>query len=224
MTKRTTAGALVAAAVAVVVYLGLNVGERRLGPHDDATPLNETEKERIASTEARSQIAAESKAIDALASPAGNTAAVDDHPTSAPPGFVPAPPVDHDPTPPVGYSFTAFHEVARGPMTADDFDRDQAPADPPEWMALGEDALAKLAAASGRDWSFGWVKLAEGADLDALDAMLAAHGGEVLGRAGDLVRARLPGDASSLQAIAAAESVAGVGAVPPDRKVTETAS
>ena len=87
---------------------------------------------------------------------------------------------------------------------------------------FGEGALAEHARAAGRDWSFGWVKLAEGADVEALGALLAAHGGEVLGRAGDLVRARLPGDPSGLQAIAAAESVSGLGALPAERKITGT--
>ena len=222
MSKKLTAMGLVVAATAVVVYLGLNVGERQLSPDDAEAALNETEKDRLASSEAISRIAAESEAIDAIAAPSGNDAAELANQTSAPSGFVPAAPIDHQATPPEGYSFTAYHEVARGPMTADDFDREKAQADPPEWMTYGDDAVAELAAASGRDWSFGWVKLAEGADLEALDALLAAHGGEVLGRAGDLVRARLPGDGSSLQTIAAAQSVAGLGAVPAQRKVTDT--
>ena len=220
MSKKLTATGLAVAAVAAVVYLGLNVGERQVSPEDAETALDETEKDRLASSEAISRIAAESEAIDAGAAPSGDAELANQ--TSTPPGFVPAPPVNHDATPPEGYSFAAYHEVARGPMTAEDFDHEQAPADPPEWMTFGDDAVAELAAASGRDWSFGWVKLAEGADLDALDALLAAHGGEVLGRAGDLVRARLPGDPSSLQAIATAQSVAGLGAVPAEGKVTDT--
>ncbi|MCY3841364.1 MAG: S8 family serine peptidase, partial [Gammaproteobacteria bacterium] len=222
MSKKLTATGLAVAAVAVVVYLGLNVGERQVSPGDAETALDETEKDRLASSAAISLIAAESEAIDAVAAPSGNDAVELANQTSAPPGFDPAPPTDHQATPPEGYSFTAYHEVARGPMTAEDFDREQAPEDPPAWMAFGDDAVAELAAASGRDWSFGWVKLAEEADLETLDALLAAHGGEVLGRAGDLVRARLPGDPSNLRAIAAAQSVAGLGAVPADRKITDT--
>ena len=222
MPKKLTTTGLILVAVAVVVYLALNVSERRGGPDDAPTPPGETEKDQLATKAAISRIAAESEALDAVAAPTEDAEADLAHRTSAPPNFVPAPPITQVPTPPEGYSFTGYHEVSRGPMTAGDLDRDHPPADPPEWMAFGDEALAELAAASGRDWSFGWVKLAEGADLEALDAMLAAHGGEVLGRAGDLVRARLPGDAVSLQAIAAAQSVVGVGAVPPDRKVTET--
>ena len=221
MFKKLTATGLVVAAAAVVVFLGLNVGERHLSPDDAQAALDEAEKDRLASSEAMSLIAAESEAIDAIAASSGDDALELANQTSAPPGFVPAP-IEHQATPPEGYSFTAYHEVARGRMTAEDFDREHPPADPPEWMTYGDGTLAELAAASGRDWSFGWVKLAEGADLEALEALLAAHGGETLGRAGDLVRARLPGDATALQAIAAAQSVAGLGAVPADRKVTDT--
>ena len=107
-------------------------------------------------------------------------------------------------------------------MTAEDYATEQPPTPPPEWMAFGEGALADQAAAAERDWTFGWVRLAEGADLDALRESLAAHGSEVLGQSGDLVRARLPGDLAPLRAIAAANSVAGIGAVPAEQKVTDT--
>ncbi|MCY4058427.1 MAG: S8 family serine peptidase, partial [Gammaproteobacteria bacterium] len=169
-----------------------------------------------------SQIAAESASIDA---PGADTVldGIDPIPqATAPPGFVPSP-VAHEPAPPEGYSFSAYREVSRGPMTAADVDRSQPPAAPPDWMTYSEGALADQAASAGRDWSFGWVKLAEGADLQGLEALLAAHGGEVLGQAGDLVRARLPGNPSGLDAIAAADSVvAGLGAVPAGHKITDT--
>ena len=222
MPNKLAATCLVVAALAVVLYLGLNVGERQAGPADAEAALDETEKDRLANSEAIARIEAESHEIDDIATPSANADGELAHPTGAPPGFVPKPPIVQEATPPAGYSFTGYHEVVRGPMTADDLDRDGARANPPEWMTFGDEALAGLAAASGRDWSFGWIKLAEGADLEAVDALLTAHGGESIGRSGDLVRARLPGDALSLRAIAAAQSVAGVGAVPPDRKITET--
>ena len=119
MSKKLTATGLAVAAVAVVVYLGLNVGERQVSPGDAETALDETEKDRLASSAAISLIAAESEAIDAVAAPSGNDAVELANQTSAPPGFDPAPPTDHQATPPEGYSFTAYHEVARGPMTAE---------------------------------------------------------------------------------------------------------
>ena len=218
MSRKTTLFGLVVAA-AIIVYLASTVVERQVGSEDVARELDEDAKDQLADEAAIAQVAAESKAIDA-SGPGG--ADVDLVQAVAPPGFVPAPPADHEPTPPEGYSFTTHHEVARGPMTAADLDREQPPADPPEWMTYGEGALAEAAAASGRDWSFGWIKLAEGADAGELGALLAAQGGQWLGQSGDLVRARLPGDPTSLEAIAASRSVAGLGAVPAERKVSGT--
>ena len=220
MSKKLTITGVVVAAVAVV-YLGLHFGERPVGPGDAETQLDDAELERLANSEAMSLIAAESKAIDAGTASSGEAATEFADRSSAPPGFVPAPPLDHEATPPEGYSFTGYHEVAYGPMRADDVDRGE-PAEPPEWMTFGDGAVAELAHASGRDWSFGWVKLAEGADVQALDALLSGHDGAVLGQAGDLVRVRLPGDPSSLRAIAESPSVAGLGAVPAQRKITDT--
>ena len=220
MTKRIVAFTCVAAAFAAVVYLGLFVGDQEVDPYG-ATEFDENAKDRLANDAARSRIAAESKAFDARSDTADEGVAPTPQAT-APPGFVPAPPVVHEATPRAGYSFVSYHEVGRGPMTADDVDRDQPPAEPPEWMAFGDAALVEQAAASGRDWSFGWVKLADGAVLDELRGILAAYGGRLLGRSGDLVRARLPGGASDLQAIAASPAVAGLGTVPPGMKITET--
>ena len=222
MSNNLTTTGFVVAAVAAGAYLVLTLGERQFSPEDAETALDAAAKDQLAIREATSRIAAESEAVDAAAAPLGNPAAELAHQASAPPGFVPAPPIVHEATPPEGYSFAAHHEVSRGPMTAEDLDREQPPTEPPEWMAFGDDALAELAAVSGRDWSFGWVKLAEGFDVDTLNALLAAHGGQALGQAGDLVRARLPGDPSSLRAIADAQSVAGIGAVPAEGKVTDT--
>ena len=221
MSKKITSFGLVVAVAIVIVYLASSVVERQVGPEGATAELDESAKDRLAQQEAISLIAAESKAIDASGTDAadGNVEVVR---ATAPPGFTPAPPVVHEPTPPEGYSFTTHHKVARGPMTTTDLDREQPPTDPPEWMTYGEGVLAEAATASGRDWSFGWVKLAEGADPGELGALLAAHGGELLGQSGDLVRARLPGDPAGLKAIAASRSVAGLGAVPAERKVSET--
>ena len=218
MSKRVTPFLVFFAAVAIVSFLVHNTGERTIDPA--RIDLDDAEKDQLAADEAISQIAAESESLDA---PGGSTADAGTEPFEAlaPPGFVSAPPTVPDATPPEGYSFTTHHEVSRGSMTDADLDRGRPP-DPPEWMTAGNGALTEHAGAAGRDWAFGWVKLAEGADMEALGALLEAHGGEVLGRAGDLVRARLPGDPSGLQAIATAGSVSGLGALPAERKITDT--
>ena len=218
MSKKITLLGVAVAASAVVAYLGLSVGERHLDP-GDAAALDDETKDRRAAGAAMSQIAAESKAIDASGADAGADIGELAVQAAAPPGFVPAP-VEHEAAPPEGYSFAAHRDVERGPMTAADLDRDQPPAAAPGWMAYGDDALAEQAAAAGRDWSFGWVKLADGSDVEGLRELLAATGGEVLGQSGDLVRARLPGDPGSLRVLAASDRVAGLGALPARRKVT----
>ena len=102
-------------------------------------------------------------------------------------------------------------------MTAADVERVSSP--PPDWMASGAADLAVQAASSGRGWTFGWVKLAEDAGIGEVTTVLEAEGGEILGQSGDFVRARLPGDTARLGAIAAAPPVAGLGAVPGQRKI-----
>ena len=89
----------------------------------------------------------------------------------------------------------------------------------PDWLH-GPDAIDGLlagAAAAGRDWTFGWLQLADGASPRAL----GQHDVQVLGTAGRLVRARLPADAQKLAAIGALPTVAGLGTMPPDRKIAD---
>ncbi|MDE0420347.1 MAG: S8 family serine peptidase [Gammaproteobacteria bacterium] len=225
MVKKVTSIGLVFAAVAVVVYLGLTLGDAQPEPLDAQAALDETAKGQLAHEEALSLIAAESEMLDSRAVDNADEAIEPLPQATAPPGFVPAPAIVQEATPPDGYSFTGYHEVARGPMTAEDLDRENPVAPTPEWLTLNDDALAELASRADREWSFGWIKLAEGADLAGLEALLATHGGAVIGRAGDLVRARLPGDPSRLGAITAADSVvAGMGAVPAEQKITDTLS
>lgn len=213
-------GAVAVAVAALFLLIGF--------PLTDSTPdrseaLDDATKDRRARDAAAARIAAESDVID---EPGPDDTPGSDRPgvaVSAPPGFVPASHTHDEPAPPPGYSFTTYHEVEQAPMTAADFDPDAGlPADPPDWMDFGQQALADQAAASGRDWTYGWVKLARDADLEALRESLAAQRAELLGHAGDLARVRLPADADRLRAIAAADAVAGIGAVPADRKITDT--
>lgn len=220
--------------VAVCVVL-LLTDVRVDGELHPATELDETAKDRLASEAAIWQIAAESRTIDDRAvgsdpgsDPDRHVPLADRHvplavEAVAPPGFQPAPVAEHDPTPPEGYSFSSYHQVTRLPLTDGDREDIRKTTPAPDWMDFGLDALADQAAVHDRDWTFGWVKLAAGAGLDALAGILAAQGGgEALGQVGDLVRARMPADRTRLQAIASADAVAGIGTVPASEKIAET--
>ena len=126
------------------------------------------------------------------------------------------------PQPPEGYSFAKVEtEMAKSPMPKGELEAPEGTDDGLDWLG-GPDAipaLAQQAAAAGRDWSFGWVRAALDAGPEAAKAALEDLGLEVLGTSGRLLRAKLPGDPASLQAIAALPQVAGLGAVPKERKV-----
>ena len=81
--------------------------------------------------------------------------------------------------------------------------------------------LVIQAAAAERDWSFGWIRLAKDAKLNDLVRSLQGSGTTIIGYAGSLMRARLPGDEARLQEIAALPEVDGLGAVPRERKLAE---
>ena len=71
-----------------------------------------------------------------------------------------------------------------------------------------------------RDWVFGWLRLAPGADArSASEALVALHV-EVLAESGPLLRAKLPADAASLAAALELGAVAGIGVLPAERKVS----
>jgi len=81
--------------------------------------------------------------------------------------------------------------------------------------------LSAQAAAAGRDWSFGWIRLAADTTADDLARALEETGARIVGSSGVLVRARLPGDEARLQAIAALPEVDGLGALPRERKLAQ---
>ncbi len=126
---------------------------------------------------------------------------------------------------PEGYSFTVFEgEMAKGRMTELDVEEAADPAAEHTWLLAGDgiDTLVEQAAATDRDWTFGWVGVAPGADPDALAERLGALGAAVLDRSGNLLRARLPGDASRLEAIARLDEVAGIAPTPAERKLPKS--
>ena len=124
------------------------------------------------------------------------------------------------PTPPEGYAFVEHvGEMAKGRIQRDAPGPGEAG---PDWLDA-PDAAARVteqAAAAGRDWSFGWIRPAEGVTRTDLGRALAGLGVEVVGSAGRLVRARLPGHAGRLGAVAALDAVDAVGATPPGVKLS----
>ncbi len=128
------------------------------------------------------------------------------------------------PVPPRGYSYVTAHgEMAKAPLRDDPEDPPERADADPHWIGAPDsvDALVRQAAAAGRDWSFGWVRLVPMGRPDAAKASLRRLGVDVLGASGELIRARLPGDAASLRAISALPEVAALGAVPEEAKLPE---
>ena len=132
------------------------------------------------------------------------------------------PEMDVRPSPPEGYSFVAFDgdmPIARiqDPVPIPPRGRD------PEWLnsptAIRD--LVDQSVAARRPWSFGWIRLSEGVNLDDLAAVLEGTGAAIEGSAGTLIRARLPGDEARLEAIAALPAVDGVGATPRAKKLSQ---
>ncbi len=131
---------------------------------------------------------------------------------------------DAVPSPPDGYSFVSYHgEMPRARIAVDADTGDERPSPGPAWMdaSMSIQALVDQATAAGRDWSFGWVRLADDAIPSDVTGSLAEFGATALGSSGNLVRARLPGDPALLHEIVAMPEVDGLGAVPPERKLPE---
>ncbi|MYJ76424.1 MAG: S8 family serine peptidase, partial [Gammaproteobacteria bacterium] len=211
MYRKVCAGALGAALLSVLV-LAYMLGVRGTAEEEAS---ESAEKDRLAVEEAIAQVAAESRAIDQSATPAKTRPRIV---ARVPSGFEPGPLRSPPAKPPEGYGFVTHHAVKRGRMLESDVDRDRR-VQTPDWLTSSEPALADLAQAAGREWAFGWVRLAEGSALDELRDALAAQGGVVLGQSGTFVRARLPGGALRLRALAESSTVEGIGAVPAGAKV-----
>ena len=92
----------------------------------------------------------------------------------------------------------------------------------PDWMGSPEAAstIVAQAAAAGREWSFGWVRLADDATIEDVSALLRRTGAEIVGGAGRFARARLPADEKRLAMIGGLPEVEGIGASPPAAKLS----
>ena len=130
---------------------------------------------------------------------------------------------DARPSPPDGYSFVAFDaEMPTAPIH-DPVIPLRPRGEDLEWLdsPTAIQDLVNQSVAAGRPWSFGWIRLAENANLDDLAAALEGTGAAIMGSAGALIRARLPGDKERLGAIAALPAVDGLGATPRESKLPE---
>lgn len=124
------------------------------------------------------------------------------------------------PSAPEGYAYATFERA--GPPTQSEIAGDnEARSQAPEWLSSPESlaAVAANAEAAERNWSFGWVRLSADARLEDAVTEMAALGVVVEGQAGNLLRARLPGDQVRLRAVGELTAVDGVGAQPPSAKL-----
>ena len=129
---------------------------------------------------------------------------------------------DSSPSPPTGYSFVSYEgEMPRQRIEGEVDTGGERPRMDLDWLGAETslEMLSDQAAAAGRDWSFGWIRLAGAATVNDLAQALQGTGARIVGFSGALVRARLPGDQARLQAIAALPEVDGLGALPPERKL-----
>ncbi len=182
-------------------------GEATGGLADDERVVNEAALARI---EAESRGASAAPSVQAAPRGADNALPAE-------------PPADHRPAPPEGYSFVTDHgEMAKGRLERGADAQPDAVEPSPAWLGAPDAvaALAGQAATAGRGWTFGWIQLQPDARAGDLRRSLQRLGGEVLGAAGHLVRVQLPGDKDSLRAIAALPEVAGLGAMPGEKKLS----
>ena len=82
------------------------------------------------------------------------------------------------------------------------------------------DRIEAGAAATGRGWVFGWIKVAPGLDRQRSLAEWRDHGVDVLGFAGEYARVRLPESKDSIRALATHAGVVGLGVRPGADKTT----
>ena len=189
-------------------------------PHVTAPSAGVREDHALRMEDARRQIAADSQG-------GVHEATVQAAPIQ--PSYVAAP----VPTAPDGYSFTAAptqmavaeHRPTPGGGTEPTQDHTQGLG----WLFGDADAsgaplaaIPALARQMQRDWVFGWLRLADGAQPQDARNDVAPLGIDVLAAAGRLLRVRLPADAASLAAATALPSVSGLGVMPPERKAHET--
>ena len=126
------------------------------------------------------------------------------------------------PKPPDGYSLAGDDgDMFEGPIERRLGKAENRSNDGLDWLGSTSsiEDLVSQAAQAGRDWSFGWIRLDGTARPGDIAPGIEELGGRMLGSAGNLARARLPGDAHRLESIAALPGVGGLGALPVRKKL-----
>ena len=205
----------VGGALVAIVAVGFLVWftSLRSGRDTPPVPVAQPDHERIMAA-GRARIAAESRRV--LPPPVVEAAPRTSERRGS--GQIPAVPSS---TAPQGYSFVSHAgEMARGRIEGRDVERG-ADATGPEWLDSGDTiaAVTAQAVAAGREWSFGWIRLAGDARSAGLARVLAGTGAAIVGSSGRMVRARLPGDAARLREIVEIQEVDALGAAPPEAKL-----
>ena len=216
MSKRSF-GCIVAALVFIVLTVLWLLATPWPSRVDATAPRDQAAVERRATQAAMARIAAQSRRAGLGPAPQTGPSMVEDAAQGGPPRGLSA----SELTPPEGYAFVpgpAPMAKARQPAGPE--------VEPPnadlDWLATpgGVAALIRQAEQAGRDWTFGWLRVGDPSQLDALRASLAPLGGEVLGASSNLVRARLPGGEADLRTISSLPEVGGLGALPAERKLS----
>ena len=124
--------------------------------------------------------------------------------------------------PPEGYTFVDFDgEMSLDRIKGDGGTKSDQEAKRHEWLDASTSIarLVSLATQENRDWTFGWLRITEHAKVHDLEHALHEKGASVIGSAGNLVRARLPGEGTLLQAIADLPEINGIGVPPVELKI-----
>ena len=205
--------------IGVACWLLLARGDAEPGEPEADAAVRLTESEREVLEAVIAQVAAESRA-------GPRKVKIEGAPRLVPWSNPGSPRADAaSPTPPAGYTFVEHH----GEVRAERFQPrrevgEDVPDDGLDWLGASGSLsrLVEQAAAAGRDWSFGWIRMAPDSRLSDVTPLLQALDVVVEGAAGPLVRARLPGDRAGLEAIVALSGVEALGAAPFAAKLPPT--
>ena len=126
-----------------------------------------------------------------------------------------------EPAAPPGYEFVRHHGEMPKVRFADGEPKRSRPHDHLAWLTRPDavDDLMHQAESSGRDWSFGWIRLAGDATPGELERALGGSGAEVVGASGNLFRAKLPGSRGKLEVIASLAAVDAMAGTPTEAKL-----
>ena len=129
--------------------------------------------------------------------------------------------LDPPPVPPSGFTYVKhFGEMSKGRLKNRNTSYSSSDRDRQDWLNVTDLAgLTRQAADAGRDWSFGWIRLSADTTHEKLRQALEGTGAEIVGTAGRMVRARLPGDLARLRSIEALSAVDALGSTPVETKM-----